>query len=137
LTPGAVATLQYVDPHIEICASAYTVSVGQLVRIVGYPVDLGLPYYTLLYQTDPNAGPPAWILEVTYDIQVKRLVEGTEPLEFVSVAASNSWVEIVLRAVRPGMAGYLITATGEIHYGYPGPATWGGGGSDTITITVK
>ena len=108
-----------------------------MVTIMGYPVDLGLPYYTLLYRNDPDAGKPAWILEVTYDNQVKRLVEGTEPLEFVSVAASNSWVEIVLRAVRPGSAAYFISATGEIHYGYPGPATWGGGGSETILITVE
>jgi hypothetical protein len=128
-----MTTPQYVDPHIEICASASAVRAGQLVTIMGYPVDLGLPYYTLLY----DAGTPTWILEVTYDNQLKRLGEGTEPLAFVSVTASNSWVEIVLRAVRPGTAGYFISATGEIHYGYPGPATWGGGGSDTIAITVQ
>jgi hypothetical protein len=112
------------------------VNVGQLVTIMGYSVDVGLPYYKLL-QKDAGEETTTLLLEVTYENELKSLVEGTEPLEFVAVTAEPWWVEIVLRAVRPGTAEYFISATGEIHWGYPGPATWAGGGSETIMITVE
>jgi hypothetical protein len=32
---------------------------------------------------------------------------------------------------------YVLSATGEIHYGYPGPAMWGGGSSEVIRVVVR
>ena len=42
----------------------------------------------------------------------------------------------VLRGRAPGVVQVRIAATGEVHYGYPGSATWSGGASDPITLTV-
>jgi len=135
--PDLAATPRLIDPHIEICASSTKTKVGQLVTIMGYPVDLGIPYYRLMSRSDPDAGDPIWMLEVTYENQIRYVEEDAQPLEVVFAEGKPWWVEIVLRAVRPGAAEYYIVASGEIHYGYPGPASWGGGGSEPLVITVE
>jgi hypothetical protein len=114
---------------VEICASATTLQVGDAVTIVGVPVDIGLPYYQLSLDDEP-------IVRVTYEGQVTRL-EGTNAVfELVSAEGTMRQVTFVLRAQATGTVKAAIGATGEIHYGYPGPATWAGGGSDPIQITV-
>lgn len=57
-------------------------------------------------------------------------------LEFVAVEEVEWDVIFVLRARGPGVSRVRVRATGEVHYGYPGPATWSDGESDVFTITV-
>lgn len=49
----------------------------------------------------------------------------------------SSRVVVTLRARAAGTVELMVNATGEVHYGYPGPATWAGGGSEKLTLTVE
>jgi len=58
-------------------------------------------------------------------------------LEFVSGSGGLTQATILFRGRAAGAASIQINATGEIYYGYPGPATSGGGSSPTIMIQVN
>ncbi len=124
-----------VDPHVEICASAPTIRVGETVTVIGLVVDIGLAYYQL-YLQDSGAPEAAQALEITYDGQVRSTAEASAVLDVVSTQAEMWQATFVLRGRAPGVVQVRIGATGEVHYGYPGPATWSGSSSDPITITV-
>ncbi len=124
-----------IDPHVEVCASAATVKVGDTLTVLGQAVDIGLPYYQVRLQ-DQGAASSALLAEVTYENQVKSQADVSQVLALVSVTARGDSLNVVLRARGPGRTQLVVTATGEVHYGYPGPATWSGGGSDPITLTV-
>lgn len=135
-SPSPLGTaIGYVDPHVEICASASVIRVGETVTVLGVVVDIGLAYYQL-YLQDSGAPEAAQALEVTYDGQVRSTAEASAVLDVVSTQAEMRQATFVLRGRAPGVVRVQIGARGEVHYGYPGPATWGGGGSDPITITV-
>ncbi len=129
-TPG------YVDPHVEICSSSARVQVGDTVTVMGEPVGIGLPYFTL-HAVGPGAAPAVSLGEVTYDNEFRPSGEHSDAVELVSATGDMHEVAFELRALRPGPVNVWIAATGEVHYGYPGPATWAGGGSDTILITIS
>jgi hypothetical protein len=133
---SGTALPRQVDPHVEICASAAQIRVGQTVTVIGQSVDIGLPYFTLSAR-DEGSGDRTQIAQVTYDNQVSGLQGGSQVLEFVAAEGSLSQVVVTLRAAAAGTTELVIGATGEIHYGYPGPATWAGGGSEPITIVVS
>jgi hypothetical protein len=99
-------------------------------------VDIGLPYYFLSVR-DEGVTDFVSLVQVTYDGQVKLLApDASQAFEFVFFEADMHLVRFVLRARAPGVVEVIIGATGEVHYGYPGPATWSGGGSASLTITV-
>lgn len=124
-----------IDPHVEICVSAKTLTVGETVSVVGQSVDIGLSYYRL-FARDGGKSEPVEIAQVTYDNKPKPSPGTSEILEVVSAKGELWRVVFVLRARAPGTAQVSISATGEVHYGYPGPATWSGGGSESILIAV-
>ncbi len=133
---GPVEHSAFVDPHIEICSSTATVAAGQTVSVIGAPVDIGLAYYTLSIKDDAM---PDWaaVVMVTYGDEERGLTQRGEVFTLVSAQGSMNQATFVLRARRAGSAQFRISATGEVHYGYPGPATMmGGGGSDSIGVTV-
>ncbi|MGB8649014.1 MAG: hypothetical protein WCF84_27505 [Anaerolineae bacterium] len=125
-----------VDPHIELCASAATIRVGETLTLTGVPVDIGLPYYILSVR-DTGSGEFAQLAGVTYENRPNGLAQPSAMFEFVSAKGSMREVTFVLRARQAGAAIVYISATGEIHYGYPGPATNAGGGSEPAMITVQ
>ncbi len=125
-----------VDPHLEICASAATLRVGDTLTITGVPVDIGLPYYMLLVK-DGDSAIYTHVSEVTYENKPRGDPLPSALFEFVSAQASMREVTFVIRATHSGTATVRISASGEIHYGYPGPATFSGGSSDPLLITVK
>jgi len=136
LAPGGPGQAQkQVDPHVEICASTTRVKAGDFVTILGKPVDIGLPYYTLSIQD--SGALEAALIEVTYDNQARPSRGASRVFEFESAHGEMNQVTFVLRAQAAGTAEVRIGATGEIHYGYPGPATYAGGGSDSLLITVE
>lgn len=133
---GSGTTPRTVDPHVEMCASMTTLAVGQTLSVVGQPVDLGLPIY-MLRARDAGSGAFTDLVRVSYTGGIEGQDKGaSRVLEFVSVEADITHAVFVLHAAAPGVTELEINVSGEIHYGYPGPAMWGGGGSEIVTITV-
>ena len=134
---GTALPDQQVDPHVAVCATATEVAVGDVVIVTARAVDLGLPYFTVSLRPE-GAADFLPLVEVTFDNQVKVLF--TEPIgaAFVYTQAQGSSSELTLEflAAAPGQLEVIISATGEIHYGYPGPANWGGGGSGVLVLTA-
>lgn len=129
------ATLIPVDPHVEIQAVPTSLAVGETLTVQAQAVDIGLPYFAL-YVRDTPEGPPLRLVEITYDNQINPQQDISDVLQFVSGSGELNSATFTLRALAPGTVILWVNATGEIHYGYPGPATWGGGGSEPVTIIV-
>lgn len=127
-------TLIPVDPHVEISASTTTLRIGDVVTVVGEAVDIGMPYFTLYFK-DSGAGDFAPMVRHEWEGRVYDFENRSQVLELVSAEGRDA-VRFEMRGLGPGSIEMHIQATGEIHYGYPGPAMWGGGGSKTIQITV-
>jgi hypothetical protein len=122
------------NPHVEIQASSLSLRVGEQVTITAIPVDIGLPYYSLLIQDE--GVPEAALVEVTYENRITPKGGASQALELVLTEGKLDRATFVLAAKAPGTATLWVSATGEVHDGAGGPATWSGGGSDKITITV-
>jgi hypothetical protein len=125
-----------VNPHVALCASAQTLKVGESVTLFGQAVSIGLPYFNLVVRPAEGGDFQPW-MTVTYANELKSQVDAGGPLEVVSMVGGSSQVTVVLRARAVGAIQVAINATGEVHYGYPGPAIWAGGGSDPLTLTVE
>lgn len=116
-----------VDPHVEISVSATTVRVGERFTVVGVAHDIGQAWFTLhIYREVMEVRPPAAMEGPGNEADVR----------VVSAQAAYSQVEFLLEALEPGIVEVRVSATGEIHYGYPGPATWGAGSSGLVRIQV-
>jgi hypothetical protein len=124
-----------VDPHVEICAGATRLKVGDRFVVLGLPVDVGLPIYTLRIK-DSGATEAAFV-GVDYNNKPSSSRGASRVLEVEAVNGEMRLVAFLLRAREQGSAEININASGEIHYGYPGPATWAGGGSEVLSITVE
>jgi len=126
-----------VDPHVAVCASAVEVAVGSTVSLTARAVDIGLPFFQVSLRPE-GAADFVPLVEVTYDNQVRNLSVDPIGEAFIYSSAQGSSNEMTLEliAIAPGSLDVIISATGEIHYGSPGPATWGGGGSEVVTLTA-
>lgn len=124
-----------VDPHVEICAGATRLKVGDRFMVLGAPVDVGLPIYTLGIK-DGGATEAAFF-GVDYNNKPSPGRGASRVLEVEAAQGEMRLVAFLVRAREPGSAEIYISASGEIHYGYPGPATWAGGGSESLSITVE
>lgn len=125
---------RYVDPHVAVCMPQGTVIVGNVFRIYAQAVDVGMPVYQLRL-TDGNGAQGS--VRINPSTMVVENLEIPTGLELVGVEVINTWnVAFVLRARQPGMLEGSVYASGEIHYGYPGPATWSGGNSDVFSFEV-
>lgn len=114
------ANPHYIDPYVAVCVTKPVAKVGDTVRIFAQAISIGMPKYTLT-QTDATGEP------ITEDI----------PTLILTGTAETEWkMEYIFTAAQPGTVYFSIYAGGEIHYGYPGPATWGGGNSELIQIQV-
>lgn len=125
-----------VDPHVEICATRTTLAAGDSLTIVGLAVDIGLPIYRLT-ASPQEAGESITLAAIQYDNAPRPQETGTSPqLEITGMSADMQRVQFELKATAPGAIDLTITASGEVHYGYPGPATWSGGQSEPVSITI-
>jgi hypothetical protein len=124
-----------IDPHVAVCASATTVAVRQRVALVGRAVDIGLPAWTLSAREN-GLGDFEPIVEISGDGQVSLVGSARHVLGFIEAQVFLGEVVLHFVAQAPGSVEWRLSATGEIHYGYPGPATWGGGASEVVTIQV-
>ena len=124
-----------VDPHVEISMSTTQLGVGDYLSVVGLPVDIGAPYYSLFIDHE-------WILTVSDSGEVVDSSDGIKAageqiFDVVSFSAQPWEVEFQLEARRTGIVTIYIAASGEIHYGIPGPTTWGGGSSVAVEVAVS
>lgn len=134
---GTAAPDVFLDPHVELCAGALEVPVGGTVQLTAQAIDIGLPFYQVSVRAQ---GAPEFVplVEVTYDNQVRNLSIDPigEAFVFSQAEGGLSDMTLELLATAPGTLEVRVSATGEIHYGYPGPATWGGGGSEVLTLVA-
>jgi hypothetical protein len=124
-----------VDPHVAVCLSTTSLAVGQRVALVGRAVDIGHPAWTLSAREN-GLGDFEPIVQVSGTGQVS--LEGSARHLLFFVEAQRFLGEVVLHfeAQAPGRVEWRLSATGEVHYGYPGPATWSGGASEIVTLEV-
>jgi hypothetical protein len=125
-----------VDPHVAVCLSDETIQVGETFRLYVQAIDIGMPIYglTLTGENGENLS-----VRVNPALGGQSLeVEGVlSSLELMSIEQINSWnVAFVFRALGSGHITGDVYASGEIHYGYPGPATWAGGSSDGFSFDI-
>ncbi len=132
---GTPQSDRQVDPHVELCAGNRSVRAGNPVVVLAQAVDIGLPIYQVMVR-DAGAADFVPLVQVSYDNQVKILEGHSQVLAYHAVQVQGNQMVVELLAVAPGTAEIAISATGEVHYGYPGPATWAGGGSEPLAITV-
>jgi hypothetical protein len=124
-----------VNPRIELRLSAATIKVGDTVTVTAQAIDLGLPIFYI--RVKDGTGDFQEVAQITYDNKTRSVKDVSKILEFVSGSGGLNQATIVLRGRAAGAASLQINATGEIHYGYPGPATFGGGASPILTIQVN
>ena len=124
-----------VDPHIELCGNASTVHVGETLTLVAKTVDIGLPYFILTIR-DGEPATDRRIVQVTYDNRTQGSTRASALFDLVSAKAGMYEATFVLRPRQAGIAIVTVSATGEIHYGYPGPATYAGGNSEPAVVKV-
>ncbi len=134
---GTAVPDDFVDPHVEVCASTVDVAVGSPVTLTAQSVDIGLPIFQVNVRP-AGAADFVRLVEVTYNGEVRNISPDPIGQAFVysSAEGSSSGMTIALIATSPGQLELTISATGEIHYGYPGPATWGGGGSEVVVLNA-
>jgi hypothetical protein len=124
-----------VDPHVAVCLSAATLAVGQRVALVGRAVDIGHPAWTL-HARENGAGDFEPIVQVSGTGDVSLVGTARQLLFFVEAQRFLGEIILHFEAQAPGRVEWRLSASGEVHYGYPGPATWSGGASDILTLDI-
>jgi hypothetical protein len=126
----------YVDPHVELCTTSNPVTVGQEFAVAAEAIDIGMPYFTFNVR-DGGSGEFESLVWARTDVTV--FPEVSEMLEFVRLERASPYVNeasFVFVARQAGIIDVRVSASGEVHYGYLGPAMWAGGGSDVLRIEV-
>ncbi|MCC6803430.1 MAG: hypothetical protein IT319_11130 [Anaerolineae bacterium] len=131
LAPAAPSIL---SPHVEISADVTTVRVGETITLTAVPVNLGLPIYTLTLSSGAAAS-------VTYDDQPRDppAPEATEQdalFEIVAAHGEMNRAAFTLRALAPGSATAVVSATGEAR-SPEGAFMWSRGASQTVTLVIS
>jgi hypothetical protein len=127
-----------VTPECETYASNLTLAASQtspkigdtlvltaILSNVGTCGMLGLPQYTLRFSSDA----PGPILEPNPPEPVVHSL-GIQP-------GQSDTITYTLQVVGAGVITISISASFEVHLGYPGPAYWSNDNSEPITITVQ
>lgn len=132
-TPAPPTVPPVVSPRVEISADVTRVQVGGTLTLSGVPVNIGLPYYTLTLSSGASA-------TVTYSGEVRGeagdgYLSRDDLFEIVSAQAAMGEVTFLLRALAPGSAEAVISATGEVRSA-EGAFMWGGGASIPLTLTI-
>jgi hypothetical protein len=125
-----------VDPHVEMLVNPTTVKVGDMLTVIGRPVELGLPYYYLIVR-DEGVQQVEPVARVTYDNQLQAMTGSSQLLEFVSAQGKMDQVTFQLKAVAAGQTTITISVTGEVNVGTSGSSMWSGGGSGDVLVTVQ
>lgn len=134
VAPAVESTASAISvPRVEISADSVRVEVGAALTLSGVPLNIGLPYYTLTLSSGASA-------TMTYFGELRGEVgdgylSRDDLFEIVSAQAAMGEVTFLLRALAPGSAEAVISATGEVRSA-EGAFMWGGAASDPLTLTV-
>lgn len=116
---------------LTLAASQTTPKIGEALVLtavlsnVGTCGMLGLPQYTLHF----SSGAPGPILEPNPPAPI---------VHSLGIGSGQSdIITYTLQVVGAGVLTINISASFEVHLGYPGPAFWSGDNSEPITITVQ
>jgi len=130
---NGTALPQQIDPHVEVCASATTVKVGDTLTVLAQVVDVGIPTYLVSLQDD-GAADPGNLLLITFENVVQNRADVSQVLALVSATAHNNSLVLTLQARAAGHTELRVLAHGEIHAG--GSASVGDGESAPLSLTV-
>jgi hypothetical protein len=112
-----------IDPHVAFCVSTFTPQVGDMWQIYLKPIDIGLPVYQLTFTNRLGKELFVEFNPATDDTTLR--VSNFNALTLYEVQTVNNWEVILTFIVRESDEIDVIgRANGEVHYGYPGPATW-------------
>lgn len=117
------------SPHVEISADVTSVRVGETITLTAVPVNLGLPIYTLTISSGAAAS-------VTYDNQPRDLPAHDALFEVIAVHGEMNRATFTLRALAPGSADAVVSATGEAR-SPEGVFMWSGGSSEPVTLVIS
>lgn len=129
VAPPATPAPSVPPSRVEISSSATAVRVGETIIISGVPVNLGLPIYTLTLSSGASAS-------VSYDDQPRDLPAQDAVFEIVAAHGEMNRVTFTLRALAPGSADAILSATGEAR-SPEGAFMWSGGASEPLALAVS
>jgi heat shock protein HslJ len=127
--PGPGSTCETYTAALALSASDTTLQVGDVLTVTATLSNegcgsLGMPQYRLYIESDATQPlfDPATPEPVLHSL-------GISPGQSDAVA-------FALRAVHPGGGTLRAGTSFEFHVGYPGPAYWGGSGSEPLSVAV-
>lgn len=122
------------SPHLNLTVEPAEPRVGELVTVTAQAVGIGLPYYYLWVQDD-GAAEPAELGRATYSNEATGQEPASQIVQFVQAEVDGDQATFTLLALAPGTTTIWVTATGEVQ-SEDGAWMWGGGGSESIVLTV-
>ncbi len=136
--PSAINTQQVgtpMDVNLAYCVSDTDIRVGDEWHIHVRTIDMRLPIYLALI-TNGEAHEmvmrynPAEPSDFTYESDL-------DSLTLSSMTTYNQWEAVfTFVANAPDVIQISLSASGEVHFGYPGPATWTVTPTETLTLTI-
>lgn len=124
-----------IDPHVAFCVSTFTPRVGYVWQIYLKAVDIGLPVYQLTFTN--RLGEELFVEFNPAIDNIAFRVSNLKSLTLYEVQTVNDW-EVILTFIVRGPDEVYVTggASGEVHYGYPGPATWTSVSFEPFTLII-
>ncbi|MCU0479944.1 MAG: hypothetical protein MUE54_01875 [Anaerolineae bacterium] len=134
MNPNAVGG--QIDTHLAYCVTSTTPKVGETFQIYVRAIDLGMPSYNFIIsnikgETLALSYNPAVPSDYTFESNLNAIT-------ILSAVTRNSW-EVVITLVANSADALSVTgsASGEVHFGYPGPAMWTSATLDPFEIVIS
>jgi hypothetical protein len=123
-----------IDPHVAYCTTPNSPQVGQEWFIYLRAIDLGMPAYRVTFANIEGEELIVGFNPATSGLEV---TSGLPSLSFISVITFNRWdIAIRLLVDAPDEIRVEGSASGEVHFGYPGPAMWSSGALEPFVLTT-
>ena len=130
--PGGVP----MDVHVAYCVSDDDIRVGDEWHIHVRVIDMGLPVYQAVITNVETQEllaryNPAVPSDFAYESDL-------DSLTLLSMTTYNQWEAVfTFVANKPDVIQISLYASGEVHFGYPGPATWTTTPYEVFRITIQ
>lgn len=96
-------------------------------------VDIGLPVFYLYASAGETQ--PIQLAQASYDGS-SQVNTAFEAIDITTISSDNQSASFTMTALAPGNITMFIRASGEVHYGYPGPAEWKSVQSEEIMLEI-
>ncbi|MGW8251607.1 MAG: hypothetical protein ACWGO1_13260 [Anaerolineales bacterium] len=127
-TPSALCESH--QAHLQLVPSSSSLRVGDSLTMTATLSSsgcalLGLPKYSLVIHPEGDTSPfePAAVEPVLHSIGLR---DGEQDMAY-----------FILQATAPGEVTIMVTASFEVHLGYPGPAYWAGAASQPLRVIIR